>query len=245
MKRSLVILWLLLCHSLHAETTYKIGVEDIPYMPFYETVDGKFQGYALEILNAFAKDNDIKFEYIPLPVKRLFMEYLDENKELDFKFPDNAYWAQDLKKGKQLSYSVGLVAFTDGVMVVPESEKITKDQLKRLGIVRGFTPWEFLDDISSNKIEKVESNSLDSLLKLVLLKRVNGAYVNVDVANYFLKNNLKQPGALVLNNVLDHTISAYSISSYKHPEVLKKLDKWIKDNKTKHEEILKKWGLKK
>lgn len=238
-----ILLTLLISFSLKAQTVYQIGVEDIPYLPFYETKNGQYQGYAKELMDAFAKDEGIKFEYVSLPVKRLFKNYLSEKSNLDFKFPDNSYWAQELKKGINIQYSKGIVSFTDGLMTSVDNTKDFK--LNKLGVVRGFTAWDYLDQIKKKEIELVESNSLESVLKLALLKRVDAVYVNRDVAEYFLDNNLKEKGKLVFRKESPHTNSSYTISSIKHPEVLAKFDAWLIKNQKLHEDLLKKWGLNK
>ena len=204
---------------------YTIGVEDIPYMPFYQTSNGEFKGFAKELLDAFAKDNNIEFEYIPLPVKRLFKEYLNPKKHIDFKFPDNHYWAQDLKGDMQLSYSHGLVQFTDGVLRLKKNINTPKETLKDLGILRGFTAWGYLEDVKSGKINLVGSNSLESLLKLGIRERVDGCFINIDVAKYLLKNKIKKEGILFYDSSLPHTNSSYSLSTYQHHDIIKKLNK--------------------
>jgi hypothetical protein len=247
MKIIYLIVFVLLPIFSHANNIqkYRIGVENIPYMPFYKTNDGHFEGFVRDLLDTFAKDTGIEFEYIPLPVKRLFKEYLDQKKHIDFKFPDNFYWAQDLKKGRKIAYSHGLVQFTDGVMRLKKNLGQPKSKLKELGALRGFTAWGYLDDIKSGQVKLIENNSLQSLLKLGLKERVNGIFINIDVAKYLLKNDLKKEDELQYDSSLPHTQASYSLSTYSHPEIITKLNKWIKNNKKKYYQILKKWNLSK
>ena len=76
--------------------TYTIGVEATDYMPISKGDDGKYSGYAKELLDTFASKNGHKFTYTPLPVARL-IDVFAVKKSLDLKFPDNAYWAKEVK----------------------------------------------------------------------------------------------------------------------------------------------------
>jgi polar amino acid transport system substrate-binding protein len=238
----LLSLILIVC-SLQAAERYRIGVEDLAYLPFYQAENGEYIGYTRDLLDAFAKSEGITFEYVPLPVKRLYKLYLDPAQKLDFKFPDNSYWAKDLKKGHAISYSTGLVAFVDGVMALPKRQSMKLDQLKVLGTIRGFTPWDYLGEIEAKRVKKSESNSLKSLLKMAMLGRVDGIYVNVDVARYLLVNRLDSAGKLKFLEGLPHTKSSYSMSTYRHPKVLKRLDQWLKRNQKLQQQLLTKWKL--
>ena len=51
-------------------------------------------------------------------MSRLLDEFASK-KSVDFKFPDNAYWAADAKKGIPISQSKGLVVVTEGMLVLP------------------------------------------------------------------------------------------------------------------------------
>jgi hypothetical protein len=170
---------------------YQIGVEHIPFLPYYETKTGKYKGFSRDFLDAFAKDKKIKFDYVSLPEKRLFNESLAAESDLDFKFPDHEYWAGDFNGKKTITYSDGVVEYIHGVMVLRKKVNIQKDQLTTLGVVQGITPWEYLDDIEKGRIRKYENNDLVSLFKQGIQGQVNGIYINVEVAKYFLQNRLK------------------------------------------------------
>lgn len=78
------------------ERHFNVGVEELDYLPYYTSKGNNYQGYARELLDAFAKERGYTFDYKPLPVKRLFQSLL--KKQVDFKFPDNPNWQSDLKK---------------------------------------------------------------------------------------------------------------------------------------------------
>ena len=139
-------------------------------------------------------------------------------------------------------YSDSIVEYIDGVMVLPSHKGRGVASLKTIGTVRGFTPWDFFDLIKAGKLEISENNSFTGVLRQAVLDRVDGAYINVAVANYQLKEILRQPGALVFDSGLPHTRSSYFFSSIKHPDMIQEMNRFLKEKasvvkelKTKYE----------
>jgi len=213
-------------HS-HADN-FIIGVENIDYFPIYQYSEGQYNGAASEILNKFAKSHNHTLNYKAFPITRLNKNYLDG--KVDFRFPDNGYWAQDQKSGYDIKYSNSVIDFIDGVMVTPENKGKGIEKLKRLGLVRGFTAWDYLGHIDKGSVKVKETNNLESLIKLTSTKRYDGAYFNVDVATYYLNNTLKAPDSLVFDPDLPHTKSNYSLSSFKHPKVIEQFNQFLIDH---------------
>jgi ABC-type amino acid transport substrate-binding protein len=237
---SLLVLLFGLLSSAQAQE-YTVGVEDLDYFPAYAMRNKEYVGAAREILDRFAQKQGITFSYRALPVLRL-TGYFVEGK-VDFKFPDNANWAGDAKAGKAIVYSGAVFGYTDGVMVLPGRKGNGLDGFKTLGTVRGFTAWDFLGLVKSKQVEIREANSLDSLILQAINNRVDGGYFNVSVAEYFLANNLKQPGALVFDDSLPHTNSFYTLSSIKNPEIIEKFNQFLAEETTWLAELKKKYGL--
>lgn len=218
-----------------ATKKFTIGVENLNYYPLYSW-DGKtYSGFAREFLDMFAKSKGYTFKYHGLPIKRLYKSLFKQ--QVDFKFPDSPYWLASQKKGKRIQYSDGIVDFIDGVMVLPENKRKGISHLKTLGIVRGFTAWDYLDHINSGKIKILENNSFEGLLKQVIKKRVCGAYVNITVSNYIIEKHLNKKNALVFAPILPHTKSSYQISTLKYPKVIKELNTYMKNNFTKIQKL--------
>ena len=219
---------------------FTIGVEDIDYYPIYQYANGHYSGAASEILNKFAKLNHHTLTYQAYPVTRLNKNYLKGT--VDFRFPDNPYWIQDQKAGYDIKYSASVIDFIDGVMVTPSNKSQGINHLKKLGTVSGFTAWDYLSLIKEGKIDIKETNNLHSLIKLTSIHRYDGAYFNIDVARYYLQNTLKMPDLLIFDPELPHTKSSYSLSSFKHPEVIEQFNQflieqaeWIRKIKEKYQ----------
>ncbi|MBF0225702.1 MAG: transporter substrate-binding domain-containing protein [Desulfobacterales bacterium] len=220
---------------------FVIGVEDLEYFPHY-THDGEYyKGYAREFFDNFAKQKGYVIQFKILPVKRLFKEFLDGI--IDFKYPDNPYWQQDLKKGKTIHYTNSVAEYIDGIMVLTENKGAGLDKLKILGTMRGFTAWDYLDLINSEKIKLNENNTFTGLLQQIILKRIDGAYVNVAVAKYQLNEFLKRPGSLVFDANLPHTKGSYLCSSIKYPEIIQEINNFLTENKTFIDELKKKYQI--
>lgn len=208
--------------------TYTVGVENIEYYPQYSYVDGEYTGFGRAVLDAFAKAKGYTFDYRPLPVARLFATFVAG--DLDLKYPDNAYWSADMKKSVTVTYSDPVVAYIDGVSVQPARLGQGADAVKVLGIVRGFTAWDWLDRIKGGTVQVQENNSFGALLDQALLGRVDGVYANVAVVNHLLEAKLKKPGALVFDPGLPHTKSAYHLSTIRHPKLVAEFNEWMHDN---------------
>ncbi len=213
--------------SLAKAQTFTVGVEDIDYYPLYAYRDGAYKGFARDVLAKFAESKGYTFEFKPFPVVRL-TNYFVEGK-VDFKFPDNKDWAGDAKKGVDVRYSDPVVGYTDGVMVLPANRGKGTGALKKLGIVRGFTPWDYLSMIKSGAVVAKEASSLDSLVKQTMHERVDGAYFNVAVASYYLANEMDKADALVFDDTLPHTTSNYTLSSHKHPAIVEEFNQFLID----------------
>lgn len=207
--------------------TYTVGVEDIEYFPQYTVQNGEFKGFGRAVLDAFAQAKGHVFTYQPRPVARLFSEFVAGGPDL--KYPDNAYWSADLKKGQTVVYSAPVVEYIDGVNVPPAAKGKGVDGIKTLGIVRGFTAWEWLDRIKAGALEVHENNSFTALLQQAAAGRVDGAYGNVAVVNHQLAE-MKKPDALVFDPGLPHTRSHYHLSSIKHPELIEEFNAWLAAN---------------
>lgn len=221
--------------------SFVVGVESIDYYPLYATQDNEYKGYGRALLDAFAKSKGYTFSYEPLPVKRLFNTFLTTDK-LDFKFPDNEYWSGDAKKGKGVVYSEPAVEYIDGVSVKPENIGKGTDALKSMGLIGGFTAWDYLDAINSGAIKTDESRNYQNLLRKGFSGRVDGVYSNVAVVRYQLKQMGKE-GALVFDKDLPHTRSNYHLSSIKHPEVVKEFNEFLAANAGMVEKLKQEYGV--
>lgn len=210
-----------------SDKTYTIGVENLEYYPAYTMKDGEYGGYMRELFDTFAQERGYRFVYKALPVNRLFSTFV--HGQVDFKFPDNPNWQQDMRTDKHFTYSDPVVDYLDGTMVRPDMKDASVEQIAQLATVSGFTPWAWMDQIRDGKVTLRESIDVGALAQQVLAKRVDAAYANVAVAHHQLDLVLKTPDALVFNRNLPHSRDSYYFSTVNHPEVIADFNAWQTD----------------
>ncbi|WPL12623.1 Bacterial extracellular solute-binding protein [Thiorhodovibrio litoralis] len=221
--------------------TYSVGVEQIDYLPVHACQDGRCMGVLPELLDAFAEDQGIRFDYRPLPVSRLLSSFLTG--QIDFKLPDHPAWQRDKRAGFEIHYSRPLLAFTDGTLVRPERAGQGRASIKTLATVIGFTPWAWQQEISQGQVQLRESLDFEALMRQTIAGRVDAAYANTQVAAYQLEQGIGQPEALVFDPSLPHSRDHYHLSTLKYPQVLQAFDHWLERSAAQVQAIKARWGL--
>lgn len=213
--------------TVHAQT-YVVGVEKAEFMPYSRVDDqGRYSGYARELLDSFATSAGITLEYRPLAPADLLAALLSG--EVDFKYPDNSLWGAAAKTDKNLSYSASTVDYIDGVLVLPLQKGKSIQQLKRLAVVDGWSPQEYSAPINAGQMTQVGSTDLTTLIRSVIKKQADGAYYNVEVALYALNNSYKQTNALLFDANLPYSRGSYHLSTLRHGAVLKRFDQFLQE----------------
>lgn len=218
-----------LLFSVSAEPVYLVGVGDYDYFPHHGVSNGEYTGYAREVLDLFSEKSGYRFKYMQLPWKRLVRKYV--RGELDFVYPDNKVWDLQIKGKTKILYSDSVVSYIDGLILLPENKGKGVDKLRSIATIRGFTVWDFHDQIQSGEIKLIESDNYIPLLRLVLLGRVDAAYTELSVANYYLREKLNMENKLVFDQDLPYTKDNYSLSSIKHMEIIKEFNEFLKSEK--------------
>lgn len=228
------LLFLGISTASYAKSKFKVGVQGLTYKPYSYVSSGEYRGAFRVLLDEFAEVNDIEFEYIALPIPRLYLEFYQG--KLDFKVPANPYWQAKIKKqkGLEIYYSTPIFAYSDGVMTLPDK---AKNKLKVLGVTSGFTPRDYLEKIESGEIIKKENPNIKGLLEQTMMGRIDGAYTNIAVGKYYLNNILNKTDSLIFAKEQAHTTSNYHMGTMKHPEIIKKLNLFLEKNKSKIQKI--------
>ena len=239
----------------HGQTEFIIGVEDTKTFPIYEIRDGEYVGVAREILDLFAKNYGYQFTYTPLPIKRLFYDFLGGR--LDFKFPDNKFWKLGDKKasGKKITYNKEGVIFVRDVMLTRKSN-LSKDMsyLKTMAIVRGYTPTKFAPLVEKGQLELVEYSSVRAIIISAMTGRVDGAHTWNEIAHYYLAKIKKEEwfnkGANQIEMVPDPRFfsqheGVFHLSTIEHSKVIKNFDDFMAKYKSQIMSIKNTYHLKK
>ena len=240
MKVLVISLFVLIYSQLSHGKNLVIGVENIDYYPIYSITSGQYTGYAREILDHFAQKYNHTITYRPLPIVRLFQEFVEQ--EVDLKFPDNPNWGSDFKKGSNISYSQSALSYTDGIMVL--THKLGQSKPKTLGIVRGFTPTAIIDDVNQGKIKIKEFSSIKNLVSIFINRNdVEGVYFNVAVTKYTMKSLLIDENTIIYDPSLPYVNGDYFLSSIKHPDIINQFDEFLKNNASFLQKLKEKYGL--
>ena len=237
MKKVTILSVLVACLlSSHAFSgSFTVGVQDTDYRPIFRGDVPSYSGFAREFLDTFAAKYGHTFTYRPFPSVNLYEEFAVK-KTLDFKFPDNANWSKDVKKGVNIVYSDGILAVKQGLMVLPANKGKGLANTTKMVTLRGFTPFPFMEQIKSNKIDVMEVNYAGAAINIVSSGRADGAYMGVMAANYVMSETLNKPGLLVFDDSLPYANADFSLSSIAHPEVIKQMNEFLvkeKDTVTK------------
>lgn len=219
---------------------YAIAVEAQSYMPYYKVQEGDYQGYARDLLDAFAESLGCHFIYRPLPVKRTDGGFLSGT--LDFRFPDNPAWNTELKKDFHIAYSAPVIDFTDGMLVLPQHLGRGQAALRELGILLGFTPANYVQSVKTGEIALRQVQSTEALLRMGLIGRVDAVYLNPVVARRALAA-MGRAEALRFDPELPHYTDYYYLSSLKHPQMLDRFNAFLRENGELQQALRRKYEL--
>ena len=204
----------------YGEPVYRIAVPDYQYKPLY-WLDSthQFQGPMRDSLDQFAALHKLKFEYIPVPRKRMLSALL--NAEVDFRLPDNPDWAKDAKLGNSIIYSEPLLAYKEGALVLERRENLTLNKVKTLAVLRGFSPLGY----QKHGITTLPMADMNALFNMVSSARVDAGFVNFNVARLYLAQPIGR--VLALSETLPQRQGYYHLSSVRHGELLRQLNRFL------------------
>ena len=240
----LTVLLYLLCTTPVQATPkqFIVGVENLNFFPIYATKEKSlsYHGFAKDLLELFARESNYLFYYKPLPIKRLLRDFI--KKQIDLKFPDSKFWSAKQKKAFNITYSDPVVTIRGAVMTIPEKSGIKKTPYV-MGIILGFTPWQFTRKIEMGEIKLQYVPTAKILFRLAMKGRIDGAFTELSVPRYYLKKIGKE-GALVADqSMLKIVPETYHISSIKHPKIIQKFNRFLNKNKKVIKELKKRYNI--
>jgi polar amino acid transport system substrate-binding protein len=230
MKFAALFLLILAAPSIVCAADLKIGVETTDQYPIYSGAKGEYRGFARELLDDFAAKYHHTIHYVPLPIVQLHDALLTHR--VDVKFPDNPKWQPEKKGNAKIAYSAAVIAVAEGLSVPPKKLGQPLTDIKKIGAVRGFTPWPFMDAIKAKKIAYQEFSDFKSLIATGIKGQIDGIYANNIVVNYYLIEVLKQPDALVFDFALPNDRSDFCLASIDHPEIIAQFDEFLSKYKS-------------
>ena len=220
--------------------TFTVGVEDYRnFLPYSELKNGAYGGLGKDILDAFARQYGYTFIYKAYPLKR--RDQLFVAGKVDLAYPDNPNWVANLKQQVNISYAP-ILEFTDGVLVRPADLGSGLGRLKVLGIPLGFTPYPYQQLMSSGVLRVEESANYDSLYEKLIIKRIDGAYMNTRIArHYWTKIRKYDQAPVVYDPDLPHASGHWYVSSHKFPRLIDEFKKFMASNKDAIDDLKKRY----
>lgn len=222
-------LFMLPSPSLQAQTVYTVSVQDIDYYPIYRTSsDGHdYDGYLRDVMDAFARQQGIRFNYRPRPIRRGTAEFLGG--QFDFILPAHPQWNHIAKAGKRIYYSRPLVYFKDAILVPNEKQALRPGQMRQLGTIHGFTPWKFAGEIDAGRLRVETARTPENLIRMALRGRVDVINLALPVAHYHLEQMDARNTLVPAEQLMTIERSRYHLASMKHPEVIEALNQFLSD----------------
>ncbi|BDX08016.1 hypothetical protein MACH26_35370 [Planctobacterium marinum] len=220
---------------------YVIGSENIGYYPHYDFMNSEQPGYLSSLLKLFAEQYNLELVFVALPNKRLHLAL--EQGVVDLAYPDNPNWGKK-PVNRQLSkfYSQPITQVLGGTIVHTRQKGKGLREFKSLVVPFGFTPIKWQQRIDQNEVRLVQVADALKALELVQRQRVSGADIEFHVAMHLIDTH-PQLTNLTLDPGLPYDIVGFSISTYKHPELLKQLDAFIATHPNEILELKQRYGL--
>ena len=220
---------------------FVVGVEDVAYFPLFDFFTGS-PTFTTELLDEFAAQNNYKFIYYPMPVKRFGMWLFE--KDIDLKFPDNSRWNESEEIAKlaedKLTYSDTVLNLVAGTITVDPSVDETED-IKVLGTLLGFFPTLWIEHISNNSVKLYETSSTLMLLQQLVRGQLDAVNLEPNVVNHYLEK-LNKP-RVTINKNFKYEIYSYHLSTRQHPRVIAQFNEFLKNNKSFVEGLKRKYKI--
>jgi len=220
-----------------------LGVETTNYSPYYYlNSDQKYQGAAREIFDLFSKSNNLPISYSPMPVPRLFNEFVKGS--IDLKFPDNPLWSASLNSKVKVFYSESIFHVKETLLVLKQKNaEIAKKDIKKVGTILGFSTPGIAKSVADKEFETVKTKEVEQLMHMLASERVQGVYFNESVAIAVAKK-LYPNQQLVEHSLYPPFQYAYHLSSIKHPELISTFNAFLISHAEQVADIRNRYGLK-
>jgi hypothetical protein len=220
-----------------------LGVEATNYSPYYYLSDEqKYQGAAREIFDLFSEVNQLKVSYDPMPVPRLFNEFVNGN--IDLKFPDNPLWSNSLKTEVKVFYSKAVFNVNESLLILKQKNtEITKEKIKKVGTILGFSLPGIAKPVANKEFETVKTKGIEQLIHMLVSERVQGVYFNESVALDIAKK-LYPETQLSTHSQYPPFQYAYHLSSINHPELITQFNQFLTSHSKQVASIRNRYGLK-
>ncbi len=219
-----------------------LGVESTNYSPYYYlNSEQQYQGAAREIFDLFSVVNSLDVNYQPMPVPRLFSEFVKGN--VDLKFPDNPLWAGSLQSEVKVFYSESIFNVHETLLILKnKGTEIGQKDIKKVGTILGFSVPGIAKSVANKEFETVQTKEVEQLIHMLVSQRVQGVYFNESVAIDLAKRMYPEK-QLTTHSQYPPFQYAYHLSSINHPELIERFNSFLISHSEQVADIRKRYGL--
>ena len=225
----------------------KLGVEITDYAPyFYLDEEQHYKGAARDIFDLFTSQTNQSIKYIPMPVPRLFNEFVKGS--VDLKFPDNSLWSASLKADVKVFYSHAVLTARESLMIMVDvdgrnAQQILDIKVQHVGTILGFSVPGIADAVANKKFDTIETKKVEQLIHMLANGRIQAMYFNENVAGEISKT-LYPNKRLIPHPKYPSFDYGYKLSSIKYPELIAQFDNFLVSHAEQVTEIRNRYGLK-
>ena len=176
----------------------------------------------------------------------LCVSYCAHTAELTIGVEDIAYFpyynfnTQDPSFSKDLLDNILLM--TAGTVILRKNQHEKQDYFKNIGIITGFLPTQWLEQIKQGKVKIIEDSSPKVLINQLAHNIVDGLDIDLAVANYHLKE-LKRQEELVVSQNTSSQVFSYQLSSLKYPLIIEQFNRWLAQNHSFIHKLKQQYGI--
>jgi ABC-type amino acid transport substrate-binding protein len=220
--------------------TYIVGAQNIEYYPYYNFSSDYEKGLGWAILEAFSKQSGHRFVYLSMPVKRLQIELKKGN--VDFVFPDNSRWYDQITHGLKKVYSKPLTETFAVTLVKSENVGKGMNHISRIATPDGFSPVKWEQQIRQGNVDVTGVEGIYDGLRLLQDKKVDALDVEYNAAQYFVRR-FPQMGPFTADLTLPHNVVTFSLSTLKYPDIVDELNAFLVSESDDINKIKAKYGI--
>ncbi len=221
--------------------TYRVGVSYINSYPLLSFANVDDKGYGWAVLEAFAKANNVAFEYIGMPITRL-QPSLD-NGGLDFIFPDHPKWSNFRTARQPNIYSGPIISTISATFVLSTNKNKQLEDLKSVAIPFGYTSYTWTQPIEKYGIKTVPVGDLRAALESVVNKRTDSADVEYNIGKHLI-DKYPHLQKLDINKNYPNAEVNYHLSTIRHADIAKRITAFIDANPSLISELKQKYNIK-
>lgn len=207
-----------------AQPVFVVGTQDFEYSPQYDFTHSSDKGFAWSVLQLFAKEQGIKLEYKPLPLRRLQAE-LDLG-HVDFVYPDNRRWHSGEEHELNRKFSAVISTAVYGTMVLAANVGRGRSNFKSVAFPRGFVPTKWYEILERRPLRIIETSNAELAIKMVLRNRADGTDIECSVSKFLLRK-LGRSGALRIDRDLPFTEIGFRMSTIHQVDIIERLDDFL------------------